>query len=129
MRKNRYCVIGTAKASRQEVVILSDATEEEALRECEQWGWSYDDGEKSYWIEVRERSDRMRANDCIKAIAREQGMSMAQVARATNQSPQNLGQKLNRDSIRMNDVLRIAEALNMNVCLVSKDDPDNVWVI
>ena len=71
----------------------------------------------------------MRVKNCINSIAKHEGISISSIARAVGQSPQNLGQKLNRDSIRMNDLLQIAEALDMNVCLVSKDDPDDVWLI
>ena len=71
----------------------------------------------------------MRVKNCINSIAKYEGISISSIARAVGQSPQNLGQKLNRDSIRMNDLLQIAEALDMNVCLVSKDDPDDVWLI
>ena len=71
----------------------------------------------------------MRVKNCINSIAKHEGISISSIARAVGQSPQNLGQKLNRDSIRMNDLLQIAEALDMNVCLVSKDDPDDIWLI
>lgn len=71
----------------------------------------------------------MRVKNCINSIANHEGVSISSIARAVGQSPQNLGQKLNRDSIRIKDLLQIAEALDMNVCLVSKDDPDDIWLI
>ena len=55
----------------------------------------------------------MRVKNCINSIAKHEGISISSIARAVGQSPQNLGQKLNRDSIRMNDLLQIAEALDI----------------
>ena len=45
-----YRVIGTSKATREEKIIKDNITKEEAEKFCELWGWSYDDGEHSYYL-------------------------------------------------------------------------------
>lgn len=30
------------------------STEQQAIKFCEQWGWSYDDGQQSYWLDYKE---------------------------------------------------------------------------
>ena len=45
-----YRVIGISKATREEKIIKDNITKEEAEKFCELWGWSYDDGEHSYYL-------------------------------------------------------------------------------
>lgn len=45
-----YRIIGTSKATREEKIIKDNMTKEEAEKFCELWGWSYDDGEHSYYL-------------------------------------------------------------------------------
>lgn len=45
-----YRVIGTSKTTREEKIIKDNITKEEAEKFCELWGWSYDDGEHSYYL-------------------------------------------------------------------------------
>ena len=49
-----FSVIGIGKATGQEIKLLSNVSEEVAERFCEEWGWSYDDGKRAYWTEIRE---------------------------------------------------------------------------
>ena len=50
MFAKNYRVIGTSKATREEKIIKDNITKEEAEKFCELWGWSYDDGEHSYYL-------------------------------------------------------------------------------
>lgn len=50
----RYNVIGIGKASGRRILILPDVTEGQAKKFCEEWGWSYDDGENAYWLDYTE---------------------------------------------------------------------------
>lgn len=45
-----YRVIATEKGTENKIILSSEITEEKALQFCESWGWSYDDGYKSYWL-------------------------------------------------------------------------------
>lgn len=46
----KYNVLITDKETGEVSVLKTVDTEAEATRECEGWGWNYDDGEKSYWM-------------------------------------------------------------------------------
>lgn len=50
MFAKNYRVIGTSKAAREEKIIKDNITKEEAEKFCDLWGWSYDDGEHSYYL-------------------------------------------------------------------------------
>ena len=51
--KEKYCVVAIRKSDRSESMnILVDVTVEQAQRYCEQWGWSYSEGEKDYWLNI-----------------------------------------------------------------------------
>lgn len=50
MFAKNYRVIGTSKATREEKIIKDNITKEEAEKFCDLWGWSYDDGEHSYYL-------------------------------------------------------------------------------
>lgn len=49
----KYCVMAIKKSDRTvSVEVLSDVNVEKAQRFCEEWGWSYDDGKFSYWLNI-----------------------------------------------------------------------------
>lgn len=51
--KEKYCVVATRKSDRSESMnVLVSVTAEQAQRYCEQWGWSYSEGEKNYWLSI-----------------------------------------------------------------------------
>lgn len=52
-----FNVIAINKRTREEHVKEVFRTEAEALKMCEEWGWSYDDGTTSYWLEYEEVED------------------------------------------------------------------------
>ena len=48
----RYYVYTYSKATHKTVAVLeSGLTREDAESFCEAWGWNYDDGERSYWLD------------------------------------------------------------------------------
>ena len=47
-------VIIEDKKTGERKVLSTFKTMEAAEKECEEWGWSYDDGEKSYWMSINE---------------------------------------------------------------------------
>lgn len=50
-----YRVFTINKVTAQRVEVISEGlTEEQALKECEEWGWNYDDGHRSYWLDYEE---------------------------------------------------------------------------
>lgn len=50
-----FRVFTTSKVTGQRVEILEDKlTERQAERFCEEWGWNYDDGERSFWLDYEE---------------------------------------------------------------------------
>ena len=49
-----FNVIGTAKATKQKIIIESHLTEAQAMIMCESWGWMYDDGTKAYYMDIEE---------------------------------------------------------------------------
>ncbi len=49
-----FNTIITDKKTGEEKVLDIFKTEAEALKECEEWGGTYDDGERSYWIGYEE---------------------------------------------------------------------------
>lgn len=68
---NLWFVIGTEKRTGKSYLLESCMLERDAESFCESWGWSYDDGKKSYWLRM-ERMDhsesRQMALDIAKAI-------------------------------------------------------------
>jgi hypothetical protein len=52
-----FNVIAINKRTREEHVEEVFRTEAEALKMCEAWGWSYDDGTTSYWLEYEEAKE------------------------------------------------------------------------
>ncbi len=49
-----YNVIIRNKRTGKPAIYGTYATEEQATKECEEWGWSYDDGKESYFMEYEE---------------------------------------------------------------------------
>lgn len=47
-------VILTDKNVNDEIILSTCGSEESARRLCEMWGWNYDDGQKSYWMDYEE---------------------------------------------------------------------------
>ena len=43
-------VFYTRKSTREQFLYGTFATEEQALKVCEEWGWEYDDGHESFWL-------------------------------------------------------------------------------
>lgn len=52
-----YIVTITNKATHEEMILNAFNSKEKALSMCEQWGWMYNDGKKSYWMGYEEFSD------------------------------------------------------------------------
>lgn len=50
-----FKVYAIDKRTRQRAKLVYDATTKDAaVKFCESWGWNYDDGHKSYWLEYIE---------------------------------------------------------------------------
>ena len=49
-----YRIISINKSTREEKTLDIVETECKAERFCELWGWTYDDGACSYWLEYEE---------------------------------------------------------------------------
>ena len=64
----------------------------------------------------------MNINELVYDLAKIMHISLAQMARAINQSPQNFNNKLKRGTLSLNELSEIAEALNIDFCL-SYDTP------
>jgi len=64
----------------------------------------------------------------IRVILKRRGMTVAQLAELTNQTRQNLSNKLTRDNFQEQDIKVIAEALNCDyeAYLVMKDTNEKV---
>jgi len=64
----------------------------------------------------------------IRVILKRRGMTVAQLAELTNQTRQNLSNKLTRDNFQEQDIKAIAEALNCEyeAFLVMKDSGERV---
>lgn len=47
-----YRVIGIKKTNKAEIkTIVENLSEHQAENFCEAWGWTYDDGQHSYWLD------------------------------------------------------------------------------
>ena len=64
----------------------------------------------------------------IRVMLKRRGMTVAQLADLTNQTRQNLSNKLTRDNFQEQDIRAIAEALNCEyeACLIMKDTGEKV---
>lgn len=50
----RFNVVITKKGTKEQSILESNLTEAKAEKMCEEWGWSYDDGEHSYFMGIEE---------------------------------------------------------------------------
>ena len=50
-------VIGIHKQTKKKIVVEPHMTEAQAMKLCESWGWTYDDGTTngSYWLSMEEK--------------------------------------------------------------------------
>ena len=66
----------------------------------------------------------MQINDLIYRLAKETNMSLADIARSINESPQNFSNKLKRGTLSLDEFQKIANALNIdfNVSFKLKDN-------
>lgn len=64
----------------------------------------------------------------IKVVLKRRGMTVGELAEATNQTRQNLSNKLSRDNFQESEVRKIAEALNCDfeAYLVMRDSGEKV---
>lgn len=58
MNNKKYKVILINKVTREKLIYCTCYTEREAEKCCEEWGWSYDDGHHSYWMDIEEEEER-----------------------------------------------------------------------
>lgn len=63
----------------------------------------------------------MTATEKIRIIAKRKGKSMGDIATATNQSRQNLSNKMQRDNFTISELNNIAESLNCDVEIIFRD--------
>lgn len=52
-------VIGIHKQTKKKIVVEPHMTEAQAMKLCESWGWTYDDGTTngSYWLSMEEEDN------------------------------------------------------------------------
>lgn len=49
-----FIVTLTNKATHEESIFATFTDGEKASKMCEEWGWTYDDGKQSYWMNYEE---------------------------------------------------------------------------
>lgn len=52
-----YIVTITNKATHEETILTAFEDKSKALKMCESWGWTYDDGKAAYWMDCEELND------------------------------------------------------------------------
>lgn len=62
---------------------------------------------------VLEAEDFMKSSDMIRQLCKKKQVTVAELARRLNQTPQNLGKKLNRDTVTLDEMMDIARALGV----------------
>lgn len=67
----------------------------------------------------------MSAAKIIKDLCKQQNVSLTELAQRTNQSQQNLGQKLSRDSLRWDEFIKLVEALGLKMDYNFKSNEDD----
>lgn len=60
-----YNIVLTRKGTEERSILSYGITEAQAERECEQWGWSYDDGKHSYYMSYEETELTEEMKDLI----------------------------------------------------------------
>jgi hypothetical protein len=49
-----YNIIATRKTDGKEKVLQTVSSKDRAESYCECWGWNYDDGQDTYWLDIEE---------------------------------------------------------------------------
>lgn len=52
-------IIAIRKRDGQEKILQTVSTTAKAESFCEVWGWNYDDGQESYWLEYEEINEKV----------------------------------------------------------------------
>ena len=68
----------------------------------------------------------MQINDLIYRLAKETNMSLADIARSINESPQNFSNKLKRGTLSLDEFQEIADALNIDFNVSFKLKNNNI---
>ena len=56
----RYRIFTINKVTGQHEAVLGNTmTEEAAENFCEAWGWTYDDGKRSFWLDFEEETENL----------------------------------------------------------------------
>lgn len=55
----------------------------------------------------------MKSSDMIRQLCKKKQVTVAELARRLNQTPQNLGKKLNRDTVTLDEMMEIARAVGV----------------
>ncbi len=55
----------------------------------------------------------MKTSDLVRELCKQQHISLAELSRRLGQSPQNLNKKLKRDTLSVNELKQIAEAVGV----------------
>ncbi len=55
----------------------------------------------------------MKSSDMIRQLCKKKQITVAELARRLNQTPQNLGKKLNRDTVTLDEMMEIARAIGV----------------
>ena len=67
-----FNVVGIEKGTDNKIIIEPNMTEPQAMKMCESWGWSYDDGVKSYYMDIEEVSENeAKINEEVETMATE----------------------------------------------------------
>ena len=75
-----YIVTITDKATHAETILTAFENENKALKMCESWGWTYDDGKAAYFMAYEELSDGgERLAESVDDIANLDGLAMFEV--------------------------------------------------
>lgn len=56
----------------------------------------------------------MKTSDMVRKLCEQQNISIAELARRIDQSPQNFGKKLKRDTISLDEMMEIADAVGVS---------------
>lgn len=55
----------------------------------------------------------MKTSDLVRELCKQQHISLAELSRRIGQSPQNLNKKLKRDTLSVNELKQVAEAVGV----------------
>ncbi len=55
----------------------------------------------------------MKTSDLIRNLCREKGITLAELARRLGQTPQNFSKKLKRETVNTEELMQIADVLNV----------------